>query len=455
MTGTINYIENTKQKTLDELAEFLAIKSISTNPDYNDNVHECAKYVANKLTSIGMHETTIYETKKHPIVYSRYEVSETKPTILIYGHYDVQPPEPLELWESDPFKASIRGEYLYARGVSDDKGQVFCHIKAIEAYLETEKTLPVNIIMIIEGEEEIGSPNLAQFLEEHKASLKADVAIISDTPMIHKNQPALCFSLRGMVYAEITVTGPNKDLHSGQYGGVVQNPIQALCRIIAQLKDEDDKVMIPGFYDSVLSLSSKEKEYLDDVDIDQQTYLSELGLTAFAKESAVNIAQQLWVEPTLDCNGIVGGYIEKGAKTIIPSKASTKVSMRLVANQDPNVIADQFKAYVKSVTPKGVSIDIDIHSLAHPARMAIDTIYIKAASAAYKATFGVVPKFVGEGGTIPVVADFKQILGIDTVMMGFNCPDDCIHSPNERLLIENFFKGIQTSATFLSLLGQS
>ncbi|MBH37881.1 peptidase M20 [bacterium] len=449
------YLKSHHKSILDDLADFLSIKSISTNDEYQQDIQDCARFLMQKLNSIGMTDTKLIQTKKHPIVYASYHVSDNKPTVLVYAHYDVQPADPIELWNSEPFKATLRGDYLYARGVSDDKGQLYCHINAIEYLLKTTHTLPVNIVMIIEGEEEIGSPNLAQFLEEYKDKLKADVAVISDTPMINKDQPALCFSLRGMVYAEIIVTGPNKDLHSGQYGGIVQNPIQALCSIIANLKDNNDKVMIPGFYDDILSLSRKEKEYLDDIAINQDTYLTELGLTKFAKETPVNIAKQLWAEPTLDCNGIVGGYIEKGAKTIIPSKASTKLSMRLVANQDPLVIAEQFKTYVNSVSPQGVNIDIDIHSIAHPARMAIDTIYIKAAAAAYKSIFGIAPKFVGEGGTIPVVADFKQILGIDTVMMGFNCPDDCIHSPNERLLIENFFKGIQTSATFLSLAGQS
>jgi len=446
------YLKKNQDNILAELADFLALKSISTNDNYKEDIQKCAAFLAKKLESIGMHNTKIIQTKKHPIVYSSYHQDDTMPTILIYGHYDVQPPDPLDLWESDPFTATIRGDYIYARGVSDDKGQVFCHIKAIEAYLKRDNMLPVNIIMIIEGEEEIGSPNLAEFLRAYQDKLKADVAVISDTPMIHKNQPALCFSLRGMVYAEITVSGPNKDLHSGQYGGVIQNPIQALCHIIAKLKDKHDKVMIPGFYDDVLEISAKENEYLNDVDINNEEFLNKLGLNAFATEHPVNVAKQLWLEPTLDCNGIVGGYIEQGAKTIIPAKASAKISMRLVANQDPKKIKKQFETYINAITPIGVTINIDIHNLAYPARMAIDTDYIKAAAQAYKATFGVSPKFVGEGGTIPVVADFQQLLGIDTVMMGFNCPDDCIHSPNERLLTENFFKGIETSATFLSLL---
>ncbi|MBI60308.1 hypothetical protein CL657_03725 [bacterium] len=449
------YLTKNNDTILLELTDFLAIKSISTNSTYNKDIQACANHLEIILNRIGMQETRVIQTNKHPIVYSTYHVSNHKPTVLIYGHYDVQPADPLDLWHSDPFKATIIDEYIYARGVSDDKGQVYCHIKAIEYLLKTTGTLPVNIVMIIEGEEEIGSPNLAPFLKEYQEKLKADVAVISDTPIINKDQPALCFSLRGMVYAEITVTGPNKDLHSGQYGGIVQNPIQALARIIANLKDENDRVMIPNFYDDVLSLSVKEQAYLDDIGIDQASYLNDLGISEFAKEPPVNIAKQIWAEPTLDCNGIVGGYTEKGAKTIIPSKASAKVSMRLVANQDPNDIAEKFKAYAASLAPKGITLEIDIHSLAQPARMAIDTLYIKAASEAFKQNFGVAPKFVGEGGTIPVVADFKHILGIDTVMMGFNCPDDCIHSPNERLLLANFFKGIQTSARFLELLGKS
>jgi acetylornithine deacetylase/succinyl-diaminopimelate desuccinylase-like protein len=453
MNQLTDYITKSKESTLEELNEFLAIKSISTKSEFASDVRDCARFIADKCKTIGMQNTVVYETKKHPIVYSEFHVDDSKPTVLIYGHYDVQPPEPLDLWESDPFKATIRGEYIYARGVSDDKGQVYCHIKAIEAYLAVHKTLPVNIKLIIEGEEEIGSPNLAEFLKKHQTMLKSDTAVISDTPMINRDLPALCFSLRGMVYAEITVTGPNKDLHSGQFGGVIQNPIQALASIIAKLKDDEDRVTIPGFYDDVLSLTSQEEIYLNAVPLSKDNYLDDIGVNEFATSDEDAIAKKLWAEPTLDCNGICGGYTQKGAKTIIPSQASAKISMRLVANQDPYKIQEQFKTYIKSITPRGVTVDINIHNLAHPAKLSLETPYIHAACEAYKTVFGVSPQFVGEGGTIPVVADFKQILGIDTVMMGFNCPDDCIHSPNERFLVANFFKGIHTSLEFLSRVG--
>ena len=425
------------------------IKSVSTDPAFKSEITKCASFLKNHLIQIGMKNTEIVETNGHPIVYSTYTVSENLPTILLYGHYDVQPADPYELWQSDPFKARIDNHYIYARGVSDDKGQFFAHIKAIQAFLEVEKSLPVNIKMIIEGEEEIGSQNLPLFLKKNKHKLSADVAVISDTPMLNKNQPALCFSLRGMVYVELIVTGPNRDLHSGQYGGIVNNPIQALATIISKLKDDQDRILIPGFYDDIMDLSSKEKNALKNTPLFLDAYKKDLGVSDFVKDD-IDISKQLWTQPTLDCNGIVGGYTKKGAKTIIPAEASAKISMRLVANQNPEKVLSQFKEYITNIKPKGIDLKLNVYNLAKPAKMNTSSSYMNAASDAYKSTFKAAPKLIGEGGTIPVVADFKDILNIDTVMMGFNCPDDCIHSPNERLLLNSFFTSIKTMAHFFN-----
>lgn len=444
-----SYIETNKEAFLEELITLLKIKSVSTDKKFIKDIKNCAQFLKDHLLTIGMKTSTIYETQGHPIVVADYFVSAGLPTVLLYGHYDVQPADPYELWNSDPFTPLVDSDYLYARGVADDKGQFFAHIKAIQAWLAVKKTLPVNIKILIEGEEEIGSKNLAAFLTENKEMLSSDVAVISDTPMINKNQPALCFSLRGMVYVELIVRGPNRDLHSGQYGGIVQNPVQALASMIARLKDAQDKVLIPGFYEDVQTPEEKEIQALKNVPITHELYKKDLGVTDFVTDQ-IDIAKQLWLEPTLDCNGIVGGYINEGAKTIIPAQASAKISMRLVSNQNPEKILEQFKAYINSIKPQGIELDILVHNLAKPAKMNTSSIYMSAAQKAYKSTFNKAPILVGEGGTIPVVADFKEILGIDTVMMGFNCPDDCIHSPNERLLLKSFYTSIKTMAHFFA-----
>ena len=436
----------------DELFDLLRIKSISTHSDYKEDVQQCAEHVLRHLKNIGLENTRIFQTKGHPLVFSEYHVSKDAPTVLIYGHYDVQPPDPYDLWKSDPFNPEIRNGYIYARGVSDDKGQFFCHIKSIEALLKKDNTLPVNIKLLIEGEEEIGSPNLPNFIEEHQALLKSDVALISDTPMVSKDQPALCFALRGMVYLEIHVQGPNKDLHSGQYGGIVRNPIHALSHIINKLKTEDEIIQIPGFYDDVYPISEDNKNSFNEFPYTENDFRKELNVKTLSYPKGKSIAECLWLYPTLDCNGIVGGYIDEGAKTIIPSHASTKISMRLVANQNPEIISKSAIEYIKKCCPEGVTVTVDVHNLAYPARMNSSSSFMKAAENAFYTVYKKKPLLIGEGGTIPVVADFKRLLEIDTVMMGFNCPDDCIHSPNERFAVDAFYNGIETSYRFLKNL---
>ncbi|RAP30248.1 dipeptidase [Candidatus Marinamargulisbacteria bacterium SCGC AG-343-D04] len=454
MKEILAFIEDNKDHSLVELFDFLRIKSISTAEENKQDVRDCAEFLKKHLIDIGLSNTEILETKGHPIVYSEYIQSKELPTVLIYGHYDVQPPDPYELWVSDPFQPEIRGEHIFARGISDDKGQLFCHVKAIESMLKCKGALPVNIKLLFEGEEEIGSEHLPEFIEENKEKLSADVAVISDTPMVNRDQPALCFSVRGMIYCELELTGPNKDLHSGQYGGFVQNPIQALAQMITRLKDENDVVQIPGFYDDVEGPSSLEKESLNKLISEENKILEQLDCEVFVGDETKSVAEKKCVYPTFDCNGIYGGYTDPGAKTIIPSKATAKMSMRLTAKQDPYKILESFKAYLKEITPPGIKSKLTVMNIANPAKMDTESLFMKAAYDAFSSVHKNPPLFIGEGGTIPVVADFQHILGIDTVMMGFNCPDDDIHSPNERMLVDGFMNGIKTSAYFLNALGK-
>jgi acetylornithine deacetylase/succinyl-diaminopimelate desuccinylase-like protein len=452
MKEILDYAKQSQKRYLDELVDFLAIPSISTDSSHNNDVINCADFLKKHLIEVGFQQVDVISTKRHPIVYAEYIQDKHLPTVLIYGHYDVQPAEPYELWESDPFKAVIKNDYIYARGVADDKGQIFCHIKAVEAYIKNNVALPVNVKFVIEGEEEIGSLNLPEFIRENKERLKADIALISDSPMYAKGQPSLCFSLRGLLYVELFVKGPNKDLHSGQFGGLVQNPIHALAVILASFKDEHDNVVIEGFYDDVPQISERIKQSLSGVTNSDETLKKDLDVNTLVGDTTFSSNERKWLRPTLDCNGIYGGYTKEGAKTIIPSEASAKISMRLVGKQDPEDILAKVKAHISKHTLKGVTTRLELHSYAKPASMSIDSKAMHAAQKAFERSYQNTPYYVGEGGTIPVVADFKELLSIDTVMMGFNLPDDGIHSPNERFGLENFYKGIETSLYFLDEL---
>jgi acetylornithine deacetylase/succinyl-diaminopimelate desuccinylase-like protein len=361
----------------------------------------------------------------------------------------------LDLWQSPPFSAEVRDGYLYARGVSDDKGQVFCHWKAIEALLKTSGELPVNIKMIIEGEEEIGSLNLPAFIHAERAKLAADVALISDTPMFGPQTPSLCTSLRGMVYTELVLRGCASDLHSGQHGGAVPNPIQALSQIISKLKDAKERVTVPGFYDSVLAIDPAMKRSMKRLPFDEKEYLKQVGAPELVGEKGYSALERRWLRPTLECNGIIGGYTGEGAKTVIPAVAKAKISMRLVANQDPAKIFEAFKAHVRSLSPKNVTVEILNHSLAFPARVRSDHPAVQAGLRALRKGFGKEPVFQGEGGTIPIVAEFERVLGLQTVLMGFNLPDDGIHAPNERFKLDNFYGGILAAGYFLEEYARS
>ncbi len=437
-----------KTHVVDELNTFLSIASVSANLKHKADILRCANYLEGHLTDIGLENVRQFATDGHPIVYGEWLHAPGKPTVLFYGHYDVQPPEPLELWVSPPFEPTIRDGYLYARGVSDDKGQVFCHLKAIEALLKKNGKLPVNIKVLIEGEEEIGSVHLAPFVEKNQTLLGADVVLISDTPMFGPDQPSLCTSLRGLVYLEVEVEGCKSDLHSGQQGGAVPNPIQALAKIISNLKDDDQRITIPGFYDQVLP---------DRVDIpfDEEAYRNEVGAEELVGEAGYNSLERRWLRPTLECNGIVGGYIGPGAKTVIPSKAMAKISMRLVANQNPDDILFKFKAYIRQIAPKSVRVSFnEFHPSGWPVRVKTESVAVQAAMRAIEKSFGRKPIFQGEGGTVPVVADFQRLLGLQSVLMGFNLPNDGIHAPNERFSLDRYYKGIHASAYFFEELGQ-
>lgn len=452
MEKLLSYLEQNKDRYLTELKEWLAIPSISTSKENAADVKRCAEWTANHMKKIGLQNVQIFPTAGHPIVYSDWLNAPGKPTVLLYGHYDVQPPEPLELWTSPPFQADIRDGKLYARGSADDKGQVFIHLKSIEAYLKNAGSLPVNIKLLIEGEEEIGSEHLAGFVKENKQLLKADLVLISDSSMFAKGIPSICYSLRGLAYMQIDLVGPNKDLHSGSFGGTVHNPIQALTEIIAQLHDKNGRITIPGFYDDVRPLSKKEREAFKKLPWSDKKYAKELGVKELYGEKGYTSLERVWARPTLECNGIWGGFTGEGAKTVLPSKASAKISMRIVPDQTSAKIAKLFEKHIKKIAPKTVSVTVrDLHG-GEPAITPIDSPGVMAAVAALEKGFGKKPLYQREGGSIPIVVQFKQMLGLDTVLLGFGLPDENAHAPDEFLNLDNFFGGIRTSLHFFNEL---
>ncbi len=440
---------------LDELKELVSIPSISSQPDHKPDIARAAQWLASHLLSVGMQRAQIMPTPGHPVVYAEWlGAGADKPTVLVYGHYDVQPVDPLNLWQSDPFKPEVRGENLYGRGASDDKGQVFLHIKAAESYLKSSGKLPVNIKFLIEGEEEMGSPNLDPFIEANPKLLAADAALISDTGMPAAGIPALTYGLRGICYMQIEIVGPRRDLHSGSYGGAVYNPIQALAEIIASMKDARGHIMIPGFYDRVLPLDKEERQVLARTPFDEAAFRAEAGVSATWGEEGYTVLEQITARPTLDANGIWGGYEGEGSKTVLPSHAGAKISMRLVPDQDPAEIASLFEAHVRRVAPPQVQVTIrNLHG-GKPAIVDRNASVMQAAAQALERAFGREPVYVREGGSIPVVSTFKRVLGIPTVLVGFGLPDDNLHSPNEKFYLPNYYKGIQTSIHFLDEFGR-
>ncbi|MDZ4712805.1 MAG: dipeptidase [bacterium] len=455
MDKIVKLVNDNKDKYVEELKEFLKIPSISTNPDNKEDVRHCADYVKGQLDIIGLENVRIYETPGHPIVYGEWlNAGKDKPTVLIYGHYDVQPVDPIELWTDPPFQPTVRNGNIYARGSVDDKGQVFIHIKSLEAHFKINKALPINIKFLIEGEEEIGSENLDDFIENNKELLKCDYVIVSDTAMFDYDVPTICYGLRGLAYMQVDVTGPNRDLHSGSFGGAVDNPINALSHIICKLKDTKGKILIDGFYDDVLNLTEKERLEYTKLPFDEKKYKEGLEIEEVFGEEGYTTLERASGRPTLDCNGIWGGFQGEGAKTVLPSKASAKISMRLVPNQDPEKIEKLFTDFVMKIAPK--SVKIKITSL-HGGKGAITPIDSPAMDAAIKALelgFGKEPVFMREGGSIPVVNTFQTLLGSPTVLLGFGLPDENAHSPDEHMNLSNFHRGILSISHYFNELSK-
>ena len=452
---TIQYARTHQARFLDELKEFLTIPSISTQPEHQADMHHAATWLRDQLLAAGFTQATLMPTPGHPVVYAEWlAAGDGAPTVLIYGHYDVQPADPLDLWDTPPFEPTVVGDDLFARGASDDKGQAFIYVKVTEAFKNTVGSLPINVKCIFEGEEEMGSVHLDDFIREHRELLAADVVLISDSHILSKDMPAIVYALRGLAYLEVTVTGPDHDLHSGIYGGAVNNPLNALCRMIAQLQDAEGRIHIPGFYDKVRDLDAGERAELAKIPYDHQAWLEEAGVRTDWGEAAYTVIERTSARPTLDVNGIWGGYIEPGAKTVLPSRASAKISMRLVPDQEPHEVAALFTAYMQQIAPPSVTVEVrDLHG-GDGAIVRRDSPAMQAAFAAYARAFGVEPIFMRDGGSIPVVATFQKVLGIDTVLMGFGLPDDRLHAPNEKFHIPNFYRGIETIIHLMTLLAR-
>ena len=447
------YIQGNKQRFLEELIDLLKIPSISADSKYNKETYQTAEEVKKRLVEAGADNVEICETKGHPVVYGEKIKDANLPTVLIYGHYDVQPPDPLDLWTSPPFEPVIKKTEnhpegaIFARGACDDKGQMYMHVKAFEVMIKTN-TLSCNVKFMIEGEEEIGSENLETYIKENKEKLKADVIVISDTGIIANDIPSITVGLRGLSYMEVEVTGPNRDLHSGLYGGAVGNPINILCEMIAKLKDDKNKITIPGFYDKVEIISQEERAEMAKAPFSLEAYKKSIGLTDVDGEEGYTTNERNSIRPTLDVNGIWGGYTGEGAKTVLPSKAYAKISMRLVPHQDSDEISDLFTEYFKSIAPPSVSVKVTPHHGGTPYVTPIDFSGYLAAKNAMEATFGKAPIPVRSGGSIPIVALFEQVLGLKSVLMGFGLDSDAIHSPNEHYGVFNYFKGIETIPLF-------
>ncbi len=447
MTDTKKYLESNKDKFLDELIELLKIPSVSTDPSFKDDILKAADFLKNKLIEAGADNVEVCETGGYPIVYGEKIIDKNLPTVLVYGHYDVQPADPIELWDSPPFEPVVRDGLIIARGSADDKGQVYMHVKAFEAMMATN-TMACNIKFMIEGEEEVGSDSLGPFLEANKEKLKADVVLVSDTAMLSNEQPSLTMGLRGLSYMEVEVTGPNRDLHSGIYGGAVANPINELCKMIASLTDEKNHITIPGFYDGIHALSPEERIAMNEAPFDAEEYKADLGINEVHGEDGYTTLERASIRPTLDVNGIWGGYTQPGAKTVLPSKAYAKISMRLVPGQNSQDISDKFTRHFKNISPDYVKVKVTPHHGGEPAVTPIDSIAYRAAEMAMEDAFGKKPIPMRGGGSIPIVSLFEKTLGLKTILMGFGLDSNKIHSPNENYGLFNYYKGIETIPLF-------
>ena len=452
MSSVEKYIQENAKSFEEQLFHFLRIPSVSTDSKHKGDVKKAAQFLIDQLNEIGLDKVTLHETDGHPIITAEKCPHEDQPTVLIYGHYDVQPSDPDELRETPPFEPTVKEGRVYARGSSDDKGQSFTHVKAIEAYMKTGTDLPVNVKFILEGEEEIGSPNLIPFIQSNKELLECDMVLISETAMFGEDQPSITYGLRGLAYMEVHVTGPNRDLHSGVFGGAVENPANALAEIIAKLKDEDGVIQIPGFYDDVEPMTDEMREAYNKLPFDEEGYKKDLNLKAVHGEKGYSTLERASARPSLDVNGLWSGYQGEGAKTVLPAKAGAKISMRLVPDQNPKEIAKLFTDYVKSLAPNTLTVEVEEHHGGHPVVIDLDFYGLKAAAKAFEEVYNKDVLFAREGGSIPIVADFKKVLGVNSILMGFGQTKDALHSPNESFSLKDFHRGIQTSAKFFELL---
>jgi acetylornithine deacetylase/succinyl-diaminopimelate desuccinylase-like protein len=444
--NVIDFINVNRERYLDELKAFLAIPSISALPQHSGDVKRCADWCADEMRRIGLQNVRLVDTPGNPVVYGDWLGAPGAPTLLFYGHYDVQPVDPLELWESPPFEATVRDGEIYARGSADDKGQVFMHFKAVEAHLKQNGKLPLNIKMILEGEEEVGSVNLDNFIRDHKSELGADVVVISDSPMFARGVPSICYGLRGLVYFQIDLRGSSTDLHSGSFGGAVVNPAFALSQILAQMKDRSGRIKIPGFYDDVVALQDEERQAWASLPFNEKSYRKDFGIPKVFGETGYSTLERTWARPTFEVNGLLSGFTGEGAKTVLPAVAMAKVSMRLVPNQTPDKIAELFEAHLRDVAPKTVELKITRMHGGKPWMTSYDNPFVQAAGRAIERGFGRKPVFTREGGSIPVVSTFQEELGLPSVLFGVGLPDENAHAPNEKLDVANFHGGIIASA---------
>ncbi len=448
MPGPIEYLEQRREEFLEGLKAFLRIPSVSTDPARCGEVRRAAEYLRRELERCGLPRVELIETPGHPLVYAE-DLRSGGPTLLIYGHYDVQPEEPLELWESGPFEPTVRDGELYARGAADDKGQLWIYVKALEAWLRTKGRLPCNVKVVVEGEEEIGGSHLAGFLEERRDLLGARAVVISDSPMLERGVPSVCYGLRGMAYMEVNVFGAATDLHSGSFGGAVANPAHALAEILAGLKDDRHRVAIPGFYDRVRELTPAERESFAALPFEEEAYRAQLGVPELVGEEGFSTLERVWARPTLEVNGLLAGFTGEGTKTVLPARAMAKVSMRLVPDQDWREIAQLFRRHVESLCPPGVRLEVTTHHGGPPFLTRPEEPAMRAAARALARAFGREPVFIREGGSVPVAVDFGEKLGLPVVMMAFGTPDENAHAPNEHLSLENLDLGMRSAVYFL------
>tara|TARA_B110000014_G_scaffold202329_1_gene152159 strand:+ start:969 stop:2339 length:1371 start_codon:yes stop_codon:yes gene_type:complete len=453
MDSVVDFINVNRDRYIDELKEYLSIPSISALPDYAPEVIRCAKWTADELRRVGLENVRLVETEGYPVVCAEWLHAGEAPTVIFYGHYDVQPVDPLDKWETPPFDATVRSGELYARGAVDDKGQIFMHFKAIEACIKKKGALPVNIKLILEGEEEVGSENLDSFLRDHSSEYSADVLVISDTPMFDRGVPSLCYGLRGLTYCQIDLRGTTSDLHSGSFGGAVANPAFVLTQLLAQMKDRSGRIKIPGFYDDVLPLRDEERAEYARLPFHERQFCEELGAPKLFGEKGFTTLERMWARPTFEVNGLYSGFTEEGAKTVIPAVAMAKVSMRLVPDQNPENVGDLFEAYVRKVAPRTVDVSVTRMHTGKPWMTDFANPFVQAAGRAIERGFGRKPVFNREGGSIPVIASFEERLGLPAVLFGIGLPDENAHAPNEKLDLDNFHRGVISVAALYEEIG--